>query len=59
MAWHVRSKQATDQELGGDDVDWGGAHAYRLKLIRKLGALGLKGVVEPVTSVSDTSSSCS
>jgi hypothetical protein len=35
------------------------AHAYRLKLIRKLEALGLKVTVEPTTSVSEASSSFS
>ena len=50
IAWHVLSKQATYQELGGDDFDRCDAHAYRLKLIRKLEALGLKVAVESATS---------
>jgi transposase len=59
IAWHLLSKQATYQELGSDYFDRCDAHAYRLKLIRKLEALGLKVAVEPLTSVSEASSSFS
>ena len=45
MAWHVLSNQACDEELGRDDFDRCDAQAYRLKLIRKLEALGLKADV--------------
>jgi transposase len=56
IAWHVLSNQASYQELGGDYFDRCDAKAYRLKLIRKLEALGLKVIVEPVPSVSGASS---
>jgi transposase len=56
MAWHVLSNRASDQELGRDDFDRCEAQAYRLKLIRKLEALGLKVVVEPALSVSEAPS---
>ena len=56
MAGHVLSTHACYQELGGDDFDRCDAKAYRLKLIRKREALGLKVVVEPVPSVSEASS---
>jgi len=56
MAWHWLSKHASYQELGSDDFDRCNAHAYRLKLIRQLEALGLKVAVEPTTSVSEASS---
>jgi hypothetical protein len=59
MAWHLLSNRASYQELGRDDVDRCDAQAYRLKLIRKLEALGLKVAVEPTTSVSEASSSFS
>ena len=56
IAWHLLSKHASYQELGSDDYDRCDAQAYRLKIIRKLEALGLKVAVEPVTSVSEASS---
>jgi transposase len=56
IAWHLLSKQASYQELGSDYFDRCDAQAYRLKLIRKLEALGLKVTVEPTTSVSAASS---
>jgi transposase len=56
IAWHLLSTHASYQELGRDDFDRSDAKAYRLKLIRKLEALGLKVVVEPVPSVSEASS---
>ena len=56
IAWHILSNHASYQELGSDYFDRCDAHAYRLKLIRKLEALGLKITVEPTTSVSETSS---
>ena len=56
MAWHLLSTHASYEELGSDDVDRSDAKAYRLKLIRKLEALGLKVVVEPAPSVSEASS---
>jgi hypothetical protein len=51
MAWHVLSNQACYEELGSDDFDRCDAQAYRLKLIRKLEALGLTVAVEPTTSI--------
>jgi transposase len=59
IAWHLLSKHASYQELGGDYFDRCDAQAYRLKLIRKLEALGLKVAVEPATSISEASSSFS
>jgi transposase len=56
IAWHLLSKQASYQELGSNDFDRSDAKAYRLKLIRKLEALGLKVVVEPAPSISEASS---
>jgi transposase len=56
IAWHLLSTHASYQELGRDDFDRSDAKAYRLKLIRKLEALGLKVVVEPAPSVSEASS---
>ena len=56
IAWHVLSKQACYEELGSDYFDRCDAQAYRLKLIRKLEALGLKVIVEPAPSVSEASS---
>jgi transposase len=56
IAWHLLSTQASYQELGSDYFDRCDAKAYRLKLIRKLEALGLKVVVEPALSVSEASS---
>jgi transposase len=56
IAWHLLSTHASYQELGRDYFDRSDAKAYRLKLIRKLEALGLKVVVEPVPSVSEASS---
>jgi hypothetical protein len=56
MAWHRLSHHASDQELGRDDVDRCDAHAYRLKRMHKLEALGLNITVEPTTNVSETSS---
>jgi transposase len=59
IAWHVLSNRASYQELGRDYFERSDAQAYRLKLIRKLEALGLKVAVEPTTSVSEASSSFS
>jgi transposase len=56
MAWHVLSTHAADQAWGRDDVERCDAQAYRLKLLRKLEALGRKVVVEPAPSVSEASS---
>jgi transposase len=56
IAWHLLSKRASYQELGSDYFDRCNAQAYRLKLIRKLEALGLNVTVEPTTSVSEASS---
>jgi transposase len=59
IAWHLLSTHASYQELGRDYFDRSDAKAYRLKLIRKLEALGLKIAVEPATSISEASSSFS
>jgi transposase len=59
IAWHLLSKHASYQELGSDYFDRCDAQTYRLKLIRKLEALGLKVVVEPAITVSEASSSFS
>ena len=59
IAWHLLSKHASYQELGSDYFARCDAQAYRLKLIRKLEALGLKVAVEPATSISEASSSFS
>ncbi len=59
IAWHLLSNRTSYQELGSDYFDRCNAQAYRLKLIRKLEALGLKVVIEPTTSVSEASSSFS
>jgi hypothetical protein len=56
IAWHLLSTHASYQELGSDHFDRCDAKAYRLKLIRKLEALGLKVVVEPALSVSEAPS---
>ena len=56
IAWHLLSTQASYQALGSDYFDRCDAKAYRLKLIRKLEALGFKVVVEPAPSVSEASS---
>ena len=55
IAWHLLSNRASYQELGSDYFDRCNAQAYRLKLIRKLEALGLKVIVESVPSVSEAS----
>ena len=59
IAWHVLSNRASYQELGSDYFDRCDAQAYRLKLIRKLEALGLKVTVESTTSAAEASSSFS
>jgi len=56
IAWHWLSKHTYYQELGSNDFDQCHAHAYRLKLMRTLEALGLKVAIEPTTSVSEASS---
>ena len=56
IAWHLLSTHASYEELGSDYFDRADAQAYRLKLIRKLEALGLKVVVEPAPSGSEASS---
>ena len=47
IVWHLLSEKASYQELGGDYFDRRNADVYRVKLIRKLEALGLKVAVEP------------
>jgi transposase len=59
IAWHLLSNRASYQELGSDYFDRCDAQAYRLKLIRKLEALGLKVTVESTTSAAEASSSFS
>ena len=59
IAWHLLSNRASSQELGSDYFDRCDAQAYRLKLIRKLEALGLKVTVESTTSAAEASSSFS
>jgi hypothetical protein len=46
IVWHVLSKRASYEELGGDYFDRCNADTYRKKLIRKLETLGLKIRVE-------------
>lgn len=50
IVWHLLSEKASYQELGGDYFDRRNADVYRVKLIRKLEALGLKVAVEPATT---------
>jgi transposase len=56
IAWHLLSTHASYEEWGSNDFDRSDAKAYRLRLIRKLEALGLKVVAEPAPSVSEASS---
>jgi len=56
MAWHGLSNPAGDADLGRDACDRGEAQASRLNRMRKLEALGLQVIVEPVPSVSEASS---
>ena len=50
IVWHLLSEKASYQELGGDCFDRRNADVYRVKLIGKLEALGLKVAVEPATT---------
>jgi transposase len=50
IAYHLLSKRATYQELGGDYFDRQNVTAYRSKLVRKLEALGLKVTLEPAAT---------
>jgi transposase len=59
IAWHVLSNHASYQKLGSDYFARCNTQAYRLKLIRKLEALGLEVAVEPATNFSEASSSFS
>ena len=56
IVWHLLSTHASYQELGSEYFDRCDAKAYRLKLIRKLEALGLKVVVKAAPSISEASS---
>jgi len=56
MAWHGLSNPAGDADLGRDACDRGEAQASRLNRMRKLEALGLQVILEPVPSVSEASS---
>jgi transposase len=50
IAYHLLSKRASYQELGGDYFDRQNVTAYRSKLVRKLEALGLKVTLEPAAT---------
>lgn len=50
IAYHLLSKRASYQELGGDYFDRQNVTAYRAKLVRKLEALGLKVTLEPAAT---------
>lgn len=54
ITYHLLSKQATYQELGGDYFDRRNANQYRTKLVHKLEALGLKVTLEPSTTLSES-----
>lgn len=53
IAYHLLSKRASDQELGGDYFDRQNAHHYQNKLVHKLEALGLKVTLEPAATLSE------
>lgn len=53
IAYHLLSKRASYQELGGDYFDRQNAHHYQNKLVHKLEALGLKVTLEPGTTLSE------
>jgi transposase len=50
IAYHLLSKRASYQELGGDYFDRQNVTAYRSKLVHKLEALGLKVTLEPAAT---------
>jgi hypothetical protein len=50
VVWHLLSGKASHQELGGDCFGRRHADVYRVKLIQKLEALGLKVAVEPAST---------
>jgi transposase len=50
IAYHLLSKRASYQELGGDYFDRQNAQHYQSKLVHKLEALGLKVILEPATT---------
>lgn len=53
IAYHLLSKRASYQELGGDYFDRQNARHYQNKLVHKLEALGLKVTLEPATTLSE------
>jgi hypothetical protein len=59
IAWHLLSKRASYQELGGDYFDKCIAEGYQSKLNGKLEALGLKVKVEPDLTLSEAPASFS
>jgi transposase len=50
IAYHLLSKRASYQELGGDYFDRQNAQLYQSKIVHKLEAFGLKVTLEPVTT---------
>jgi hypothetical protein len=54
ITYHLLSKQATYQELGGDYFDRRNADQYRAKLVHKLEALGLKVTLESSQTLSES-----
>ena len=50
IAYHLLSKRASYQELGGNYFDRQNVTAYRSKLVRKLEAIGLKVTLEPAAT---------
>ena len=50
IAYHLLSKRASYQELGGGYFDRQNVTAYRSKLVSKLEALGLKVTLEPAAT---------
>ncbi len=46
IAYHLLSRRASYQELGGDYFDQHNAEVQRTRLIRKLEALGVKVTIE-------------
>jgi transposase len=53
IAYHLLSKRASYEELGGDYFDRQNARHYQNKLVHKLEALGLKVTLEPATTLSE------
>ncbi|MFN7949904.1 MAG: IS110 family transposase [Blastocatellia bacterium] len=53
IAYHLLSKRAAYEELGGDYFDRQNARQYQNKLVHKLEALGLKVMLEPATTLSE------